>query len=358
MQNELEELFPPRGEECYPMAVLRRHGHLQLALPSRGSAALYGIELYPAQRRVARCIRSALSLFAKLDLPIPLPRTEIHLDPESPFTRFLKSFAIGNTFDLSIYAGNPKVPGRRWLCLVSSAKKPVCVVKAGVTPEARALIAREVDFLCSAMPSHSLKVIAQHDCNRVRAFAGPFIPEHRKSSLSICEAIHITEEWIRKDAFSPLGTRPALQALVAKTRNEAELRRLHTISSVTAVETISHGDYAPWNIKRDRDSSEWIVVDWERGDYNGVPGWDIIHFLVQPLILVHRASPSSIVKQLCSFLTSPTWMRRAEANGVSNISLQLAWSYALHAGRVNRQSEKSDTLEEVAKILASICRAA
>jgi hypothetical protein len=59
-----------------------------------------------------------------------------------------------------------------------------------------------------------------------------------------------------------------------------------------------HGDFAPWNIFRNRGSmgGRLCAVDWEEGAPEGFPGLDLAYFLLQTASLMHRWTPDRSVQ--------------------------------------------------------------
>ena len=60
---------------------------------------------------------------------------------------------------------------------------------------------------------------------------------------------------------------------------------------------IHHGDFAPWNIKVSP-AGAWTVLDWERGELTGIPGWDWFHYVIQSAILVGHLPTSALVQRV------------------------------------------------------------
>ncbi len=84
-------------------------------------------------------------------------------------------------------------------------------------------------------------------------------------------ALSDTPDWARLEkACSGNNLFPAIAAQL----------RGRTIQSA-----IHHGDLAPWNIKVSP-AGAWTVLDWERGELTGIPGWDWFHYVIQSAILV------------------------------------------------------------------------
>jgi hypothetical protein len=49
---------------------------------------------------------------------------------------------------------------------------------------------------------------------------------------------------------------------------------------------VEHGDFAPWNLIRTPDGLR--AIDWEDACLDGFPGFDLVHFVIQTGVLMHR----------------------------------------------------------------------
>lgn len=340
--EELRELFPAGDGPAQPVKVLRRHGHLQLALPE-GRAALPALELYPAQRLLARLAKQALRWAVALGLPLPLAEAQLTLSEQDPFVRFLRGLASGTTgeFSLGVCAGNPRAEGRRWLVLVCAGATPLVVVKAGVSPSARALIARE----SSLEPAPAARtILARHEDERVSAFAMPFIAG-TPVPPDLAFAWDLASRWLRADERTPLSTLPPWPAFASASLSSTERAALDRLGAVEVTPVFFHGDLAPWNIRHARAGSDPVVLDWERGESRGVPLWDVLHFLVQPLVLVQRAGVTEITAALEAVLDSEEARQYAVQCGFAGLERALAWAYLLHCVYGLRQTEGSSLLK-------------
>ena len=63
------------------------------------------------------------------------------------------------------------------------------------------------------------------------------------------------------------------------------MQRLASPLEVPVVWT--HGDCAPWNLKRQIDGS-LAAIDWEAADPHGLPGFDVVHFHTMLAFLFHK----------------------------------------------------------------------
>jgi thymidylate kinase len=59
-----------------------------------------------------------------------------------------------------------------------------------------------------------------------------------------------------------------------------------------------HGDLAPWNAQRL--DSQLFLFDWEYAEPEGLPGWDLFHFIVQTSWLLEKKAPGDIHKIVMS----------------------------------------------------------
>ena len=55
----------------------------------------------------------------------------------------------------------------------------------------------------------------------------------------------------------------------------------------------THGDFAPWNLLKSK--SGWVLLDWEEARSDGVPFWDLFHFLVQGHALLRRPTAGGLL---------------------------------------------------------------
>jgi hypothetical protein len=72
------------------------------------------------------------------------------------------------------------------------------------------------------------------------------------------------------------------------------LGRFHATGRATKEKGLAHGDFAPWNLLETKDA--WVAVDWESGDTEAPPFYDLFHFLVQSCALLGRPSQEAILQ--------------------------------------------------------------
>ncbi|PYJ00508.1 MAG: hypothetical protein DME25_20545, partial [Verrucomicrobia bacterium] len=201
------------------LRVLRKRGTPFLLLPRQPQAADAALSLYPAQTGRARAARGLLRCLLRGSLPFGGKNLALAIPPNDEFVRFLGGQA-GTPADgvpaFGVLAGNPASEGQRFLVLVFDTKqRPVAVVKAGLSPQAKELIEKERRFLEQA-PAHTAglpKLRGQLDCARLRAFALGFFDgdSPRPAQGSGFEAL--LSSWVDTKFKMPLSDAPTWRML-------------------------------------------------------------------------------------------------------------------------------------------------
>ncbi len=75
------------------------------------------------------------------------------------------------------------------------------------------------------------------------------------------------------------------------------IRRLEGMRINDVPTCIEHGDFAPWNIRRNRNGG-LFVLDWEHSRLDGLPWFDALHFQFQMAALVRRKSAEGTLDDL------------------------------------------------------------
>lgn len=333
------------------LRILRRGGVPFLYLPTRNRAAAQALDLYPAQTFKARLAKSVLRLAFRFALLTHGGGSPFALSQEDPFFCYLVSTAgqpVGHQPDFAVLAGNPQAPGRRFVFLLfDAAGHPMAVVKAGSSARAQELINHEAallnefgDKLCG-FP----KLRDQFGSGKVVAFATDFIVGESPKSENPPELEKIFSSWLDSSREVLVREIPAWQRL-HQSCNSDSLRRLDELK---VHPTLMHGDFAPWNVKVA--DGCWTVLDWERGERVGIPGWDWFHFIVQPAVLVQREKTEQILGRLEQLFASAEFGRYAKRAGISGWEWPLATAYVNYCLRVTQQTEGAARLESLLSAL-------
>jgi hypothetical protein len=349
MNHPWKELFTaPDGKsdtQRETFFLLRKRQQPWLLLPSARAAAVGSLELYPAQSLKAKLAKAALKTALCCRWYPGAERLWLPRDPTTPWEQFLQKVAGGKSCPpIASLAGNPASDGQRLIFLgFDKHHRPAWVVKVGLSGRAAALIAREESVL-QALPAPlpgrpQFRAGFKHgDC---RAFAMDYYAGDSAPVAGTDQVLGtFLQAWIQPEREIRLLDLPALQELahlncaVGQGETTPEPPTTAIIRPV-----IMHGDFAPWNIKVARADGRWTVLDWERGDLNGVPGWDWFHYVVQAELLVKRQPPPTVAMRLQTLLQSAPFKNYAQQTRTRGWERYLLRAYLGYIVHVIKPSE-------------------
>lgn len=336
--NELRNLLAPVGREprrVIPLRLVRKRREPLLLIPRERAAAQATLSLYPAQTPRARIAKSLLGLALRIGLP--LPNVEIEIAETAPLARFLAGLEGVSLHTFGVAFGNPRAAGRRFLILLFDEHgRAVAVAKAGASAEARERIAAESGFLSRAPALDGVpRLRASFETMDAAAFALDFIAG--ASPRDDAPLAPLLTAWLDHARHVPLGDLPAWSRVAG------------TGSRVAVHPTLMHGDFAPWNVRAHED--RWTLVDWERGERDGVPGWDWLHFVVQRAVLVGRLGAAQVRERIAALLRAPEFISYAEAAGFAGSEELIARGYIRHCAEVLRPTECANVFAELATLM-------
>ncbi len=326
-------LFRSGGEVELKMRTVYRGGEPWLALPRDTAMARAALALYPAQTRKARVLRDALGLALGVGWP---GAKSFCIAKDDPFLVFIERCG-GSAERFAVLPGNPRAAGRRHTFLVFNEKgTPVAVIKAGLGATACELIRREREFLADA-PREAAGLIAVWDGERAAAFATAFAAGRTPEPADDAALSEILTRWVSSESVEADAIQPLADVMAAVPASRSLL-------AGTFRQTLWHGDFAPWNIRIAADG-RWQVLDWERAERCGPPGWDWFHFVIQRAVLVERRSVPELSARADALLASPQFRRYAELAGISATAPALFAAYLMHCIHVVRQADGRTALE-------------
>ena len=377
------------GELRHTLFAVQRGGEPFLLLPSSARLAARALALYPAQTAKARLAKNILHLALQLGLKPGLGKMSAAIAGDDPFWQFLiqsvypnplatsknafgvppsggsravppeggtpnesfrtRSRTAGLAADVppqfAILAGNPRAPGRRFVLLLFNATgEPAAVVKAGLSNHARRLLAHEEHFLRTRPEGQCgvPKLRGTFDSPRVHAFALDFFAGESPGADESAALAELLGSWIATDREVTMQDLGAWQRLAAATGASPGPDAVQALVEARFHPVTSHGDFTPWNVKVAR--GQWTVLDWERGELAGVPGWDWFHFVLQPALLVRRESTDALLRRLENLLGSAGFNAYAQRAGILGREHALALAYLAYCTRVTKQTEGLDRL--------------
>ena len=338
--------------------LARKHGHPLLLVPSLRQSVGTALALYPAQTRLARMARGLLGLALGAGLPWGTEPLELGLDPGTAFMHFLFPTDAGwEDSGFAVLCGNPQALGRRFILLgINQAGQPQRLIKAGVGEPAGKLIRAEAGFL-ESQPAELLsapEVVGRICGDGIEAVAVEYAPGNSPATRDIVPLAKLLRSWLRTDRRTRLAELPTWQRLAAVCRTPDLLRSVEAeLGAVQFCPAIYHGDLAPWNIRVNRATQRWVVLDWERGEPLGPPGWDWFHFLIQHEVLARRTPPQRLVARVNRLLHSPLFAQYAEPAGITACTRPLLFAYVLYWRDVLRPADGVEKMEALVRLLSA-----
>lgn len=107
--------------------------------------------------------------------------------------------------------------------------------------------------------------------------------------------------------------------------------------------SLRHGDFAPWNLLPCPNGG-LKVVDWESGHREDVPGFDLVHYLLQEEFLVHRSAFPAAQGRILQRMHAPLAAEYLTASGWGGVE-DILWELAL--------AHESSTRKEIADWVSS-----
>ena len=361
-QNFWEALFPapakPEGGVRVQMRLLKKGGRPFLLLPGQPRQAAATMALYPAQTGRARTARAVLRWLLKASLAPRSEKVTLVVAAGDPFAEWLSSLAGQPTQRLpllGILAGNPMSEGQRLLLLVFDARqRPSAVVKAGLSERARALVEQEESFL-AAVPRGTKgvpRLRATFKAAHLRALALDFFGGDSPRPEDEAVLPGLLESWIDPNKRIALSDTPDWQRLEQAGTGKSPFPSIASqLRGRTIAPVIQHGDFAPWNIKVSA-GGEWTVLDWERGQLAGIPGWDWFHYVIQSAILVRRLATPALIERVEGLLASPAFRQYTVRASMEGCERDLMRAYLLHVVEVIRPSEGLEATGDLLRALS------
>ena len=275
--------FDDRGDDSW--RVLGRGGNILLLIPDTAATVGKGLGLYRPQRLLAR-------LFVGAVAKLPFGRSLLK-QIKGGLTRGGAIQTVLDATDATLVClllGNPSQEERRIILLAESNMGHLFIIKLGSGAPAVEKISRERGFLEeNAAGNPVIPSLIKVWCEEQwEAFAIPYCDAPGEVPFEkICEVL---KSWCTDSPSVRLSSLPEWKEVVSRITDEKVRENLLNRSAGIDIKTsLVHRDFAPWNVLSST-NSEVTVIDWEFGKEEGVPGWDLVHYLFLSSHLVDRLS--------------------------------------------------------------------
>jgi len=353
IQPVIKELFASEksgGRRLdFSWRLIRRKHRPFLLLPDSSAEKHVSLELYSAQRRRAKIWRSLLPLLLRTPGAALFQKINLQLEAGSELVHFLSEQSGVPTEQLQApaikFGGLDFHKSRLVLLLCDQTHRPVKVIKLGLNAEGRAATEREADLL-ARLPAEKIgciRMTGRLTTEKLSAFATAYYPGQSPEDDAGMETLF--HSWLNPGPLAAIEEMDAwreLESQVSAASPEAWTALRPVLAGRMIRTALYHGDFAPWNI-RAINSQNLQAFDWERGDLQGMPGWDWFHFIVQTSTLARRHSVERVAAEVEQLLQSPRFEKYAAAAGITAIVKPLVLAYLLHHRWVVRPLEGGNT---------------
>jgi glycosyltransferase involved in cell wall biosynthesis len=336
---------PPRRFQ-----VLKKEKNPILFLPNDRRLADATLRLYPAQSLAARAAVEVARLSNHAGVQIYARSIDISIDDDSGFANFLKSLVPGSETlpHFGVLCGNIKAAGRRFTFLLfDAAGNPSVVVKAGARKEARHLVKIERDLFLPRPPAFPgmPDAIGFYEGDDASAIAYRYVDGPCPLPGESGRIAALLSSWIHKGEPVPISRLPIWSELEILQRESPSLKAvLDVVRDCPVKPVLFHGDFASWNVRVCSQKNKWVIVDWERGAHQSIPGWDWLHYVLQYDLLVKRTSPEATLSETETLWADARFIDYAQKTGIQLVIKELTFLYVLHLLRFHRPRDKADRM--------------
>ncbi len=318
---------------------LHRRGHLLVGLPSERAAAARALQLYQPQRRLAQGVVTGLKGLMRVGLQRwVLSKVDIAAEAVEVFP-VLSGIDAGSC---GVLLGSPEHRVRRAIAsyLIGGGWEVAKVAfgDAGakvLEQEANALV--ELQSLVTGVP----RLLGLHRAPGLTLLRMPYLTGKVFRAGEFAEAIDLLGGWITDQPQRRMTTFPEWEAIEAALSGwDGGKLALARLSEAMLTPVICHGDFARWNILRRPDGS-LVLLDWEWGHRDGLPGIDLVHYFLQDARLVMRLSSNGAIQWTQAALSRPScceYLRRTGWGDDLLLPMIASLAYKQGAGHQDNQA--------------------
>lgn len=326
------------------LGLIRRNGRVLLGVPLNAEAARRTLGLYQPQRRIARMMVLGLHELTHLGLhACILQKLRISCE-QAVHAPVLAEIHPGTC---GILLGSPEHRVRRAIASYQTKDgwevAKISFGEAGARVlEQEARILDELQPLAAGVP----RLTGLHHGHDVTVLRMPYLKGVAISPGESKDAMELLGRWNTELPTMPITGFTEWEAIQsALTKLNAGRLMLDRLSQESLRPVICHGDFARWNLLKQANGSV-VVLDWEWGHQNGMPGIDLVHYILQDARLVKRLPHAEAITDTMQKLNRPECKDYLKRTGWSGdpmlpIIASLAWKQG--AGH----QENGEILEEI-----------
>ena len=326
------------------LQLIRRNGSVLLGLPEQSEAATRALRLYQPQRAAARAMVGGLRLLVAAGLHGRLPGKWSTTSRKHELMPPLANVIPGTC---GVMLGSPEHRIQRAIASYRTSTGWE-VAKIAFGADGSTLLGREALSL-EILATKALGVPGCHGLHRGEGLSllrMPYLTGRAIPSGDHAEALALLSSWV--------SDRPSMPSANYAEWNNIEIalgdfvtgkRLLEHLASFKLKPVICHGDFARWNLLK-QTNGELMVLDWEWGHEQGMPGIDLVHYFLQDARLVSRMSARSAIESTIRDLSRPECRVYLEQTGWSGDPLLPIIACLAYKQGAGHQDNK-EMLEEI-----------
>jgi len=320
------------GEELDNISVycVQRRGHLLIALPADRDAARATLKLYQPQVFIGKAVAGVVGFLVRAGLHRILPCKSLAVRASGPL-----AVLVSDRARVGFLLGNPEADTRRALMVHKEAGGYV-VDKVGVDQKSRASVMAELELI-KTLPNKLTGIPVLHREHLGygwASYATDFVEGTSPCKGDDEQVLGVLVDWMNGAETVPLSETEQWQKMTdyaSRHENREIWEVLQKSATLRIKAVVTHGDFAPWNIKLSADGAV-AVLDWETGCNEGPAGWDWLHYMIQRGSLVDTRSASETLKLCREWAKSEKGGRFLDEAGWGNqiepwIGTYLAYSF-------------------------------
>jgi hypothetical protein len=168
--------------------------------------------------------------------------------------------------------------------------------------------------------------------------------------------MRLEESRLYRNLRSRLKDLSGLLSEAWSTRLDMGMRRIEqSLSGSPILLVAAHNDFTPWNIRVERDVAR--VFDWEYADYEQLPLFDPLHFILMPMALKSRPTAKMVQSMRETLQLCRQWIGKESCyEGQTQTLAYLMNLCTLYLWSERGKSDLNPVLESYARLIDHLCR--
>lgn len=283
--------------------LMRRNGKTFLALPPNREGARRAARLYQPQRFRAQVLMAIMGQMIISGIHRFLLSKLQYKESQGADTAKFGDVIPGSA---GILLGSPEHRVRRAVASFRNGNKWE-VAKVAFGDEGFAVLEKEAEALAVLAPIAEgvPRLLGIHHHNSATLLRVAYLTGTRVRKGDYKEPLSLLRTWRRHERAVPISGFPEWTA-ISQGLGELPMsaRTLENLAMMELTPVVCHGDFARWNLLRQHDG-KLVVLDWEWGHDNGMPGIDLVHFFLQDHRLIKRLPAADAIQATLRDLNRP-----------------------------------------------------